>query len=102
MKISWNDWDVGTKIIFIASCAAVISMVMPWVDIGIASSNGIMQGGFLLLILYIYPVMKILKNEKMSKKISLGMSVVSVAGSIVWIFSKTISMCEKYITVLKP
>ena len=46
---------------------------------------------------YIYPVMKILKNEKMHKKISLGMSVVSVAGSIVWIFSLSGTLMGKTI-----
>tara|TARA_B100000700_G_C14858643_1_gene767528 strand:+ start:150 stop:530 length:381 start_codon:yes stop_codon:yes gene_type:complete len=95
MNISWNDWDLGAKTIFIASCAAVISMVLPWVDIGIVSSNGIMQGGFLLLLLYVYPALKILKNGKMNKKIALGLSVVSVIGSVVWIFSKSVTIMGK-------
>ena len=69
---------LGTKVIFVFSSLAVFSVILTWVDMGIAISNGIMQGGFVLLLLYVYPMMRILKNQLINKKPSLGSSFISI------------------------
>ena len=86
MKISWNEWNTGEKVIFVASIVAALSMLLPWVDIGIASRNGIMTGGIILLALFIYPMLKILKSQEINTKIALAASIVSILASIYWIF----------------
>ena len=86
MKISWNEWNIGEKVIFVASIVAALSMLLPWVDIGFASRNGIMTGGIILLALFIYPMLKILKSQEINTKIALAASIVSILASIYWIF----------------
>ena len=54
-RFDWNNWDLGGKVIFISTCVAAASMLISWVDIGIASANGISQGAVLFLALFVYP-----------------------------------------------
>ena len=86
MKISWNEWNIGEKVIFVASIIAALSMLLPWVDIGFASRNGIMTGGIILLALFTYPMLKIFKSQEINTKIALAASIVSILASIYWIF----------------
>ena len=84
MKISWDEWNTGEKVIFIASIIAALSMLLPWVDI--ANTNGITSGGIILLAAFIYPMLKILKSEEINKKIALAGSIISILWTIYWIF----------------
>lgn len=86
MKISWDEWNAGEKVIFVASIIAALSMLLPWNDVGIASRNGIMTGGIILLAAFIYPTLKILKSEEINKKIALAGSIISILWTIYWIF----------------
>ncbi len=92
MKIAFNEWSIGGKMIFIATIAAILSLFMKWVDIGIMSFSGFQQQGYLILILYIYPVYKLLKGESMSKGIGLGCGITAIIIGIVFLFSKTVDM----------
>ena len=73
MKIDWNNWNLGGKIIFIAACIAIFSMFMNWVDIGISARIGISQLAFIFLIFWIYPVRKLLNNKPINKFMSGGL-----------------------------
>ena len=84
MKISWDEWNTGEKVIFIASIIAALSMLLPWVDI--ANTNGITSGGIILLAAFIYPMLRILKSEEINKKIALAGSIISILWTIYWIF----------------
>lgn len=90
MKFDWNNWNTGGRIIFVASCAAVVSMFMNWVDIGIASQTGLSSGTVLLLGLYIYPVLKLFKNEPIHKTGGIACAAISVACAIFYINAQSI------------
>jgi len=92
IKQKWQVWSMGNKIIFSSACVAAVSMLLTWVDIGFASQNGLSQGTFLLLGFYIYPVMRLLKNEDMNKLWGRICSIGSVITAIIYISSKTIEV----------
>tara|TARA_B110000014_G_C20124200_1_gene597479 strand:+ start:69 stop:464 length:396 start_codon:yes stop_codon:yes gene_type:complete len=92
IKQKWQVWSMGNKIIFSSACVAAVSMLLTWVDIGFASQNGLSQGTFLLLGFYIYPVMRLLKNEDMNKLWGRVCSIGSVITAIIYISSKTIEV----------
>lgn len=92
MKIDWSNWNSGGKIIFSSASAAAISFILPWVDIGLATRNGITQGTILLGLLFVYPVLKLLKNQDMSKWIGMTCAVLSVLFTLIYISSKTIDL----------
>ena len=92
IKQKWQIWSMGNKIIFSSACVAAVSMLLTWVDIGFASQNGLSQGTFLLLGFYIYPVMRLLKNEDMNKLWGRVCSIGSVITAIIYISSKTIEV----------
>jgi hypothetical protein len=89
-KVDWKNWDFGTKTIFSASCLAVISMFLPWVSANMggasASASGIEKGAWLFLGFFIYQNMKILKNEKMQRKLANRLSWGAIVFAIFWLF----------------
>ena len=95
MKVQWSKWNSGGKMIFISLCISVFSFFLAWVDIGITSRNAINQGTFLLVILYLYPVITIFKNRIMKKTIGIFMSVISIVCVISYIMSKQMILFEK-------
>lgn len=91
-KIAWGSWSVGGKVVFCATCLALFSFLLPWVDIGFTSRNGFTQGGFLLGALYIYPAYKLLTSQKGSRAIGMTCAVLAVLFSIIYISSKTVDI----------
>ena len=92
MKFDWQNWSLGGKVVFVAACVAVVSMFMTWVDIGFASQSGLTQGTFTLLGFWVYPVMRLLKNETINRKWGLVCSIASVVFTLGYISSKTIEI----------
>ena len=88
MKVDWQNWNAGGKVIFVAACIATGSMILPWVDIGIASANGIAQGTILLLGLWVYPVLMVMQNKPMSKGGGLACAIGSVVLTLGYISNK--------------
>ena len=85
----WKNWNSGGRIIFASACTALISMFMTWVDIGIAQKNGFDQQAFLLLVFWIYPVFRLLKNKMINGVFGLLSSIASVILIIGYINSKS-------------
>lgn len=97
MKVDWANWDSGAKIIFVAACAATLSMFMDWVSIGFASQSGLAQGAFLLLGLWVYPVLMLLKGLPIRRSWGIGLSCASVVLTAIYIGSKSIEVFGKTI-----
>ena len=91
-KQKWQLWTVGNKTIFISTCIATFSMFISWVDVGFVSQNGFSQGTFLLLGLYVYPLMQLFKNENINKVWGRICSIGSLVCVILYISSKTIEV----------
>ena len=92
MKVDWKNWNNGGKIIFVAACVATASLLMNWVDIGIASQSGMTQGAFLFLGLWVYPVLMLLKNTAIHKIGGLACSITSILGTVGYISSKQLEL----------
>mgnify|MGYP007000269980 CR=1 len=60
MEFNWKNWSTGQRLIFASSVVAVLSLLLPWADMGLLSVNGFAQQGYLLLIFFIYPLYKLL------------------------------------------
>lgn len=86
----FRAWSGGGKTIFIASLLALLALFLPWVDIGIATRNGFATGGFLWLVFYIYPVVKLLNNGDMNKAIGGISGILAVVLTFFTIRSQTL------------
>jgi len=92
MKFDWKNWNLGGKVIFAAACVATISVLMRWVDVGIASQSGLSQGAFLFLGLWIYPVLMLFKNKAIHRVWGLMCSIASVVLTLGYISSKSVEL----------
>lgn len=90
MEIKFKEWNIGGKLIFISTILAILSLFMSWVDLGIASMSGFQQDGYLFLILYIYPLYKLLKSARLNKIIGAICGVLAVVLSIAFLSSKSV------------
>ncbi len=99
MRFDWKHWNLGGKIIFIATCIAVISMFMKWVDIGLISQSGFSQEAFLLLAFWIYPVFMLFSNKTIHKIRGLVCSVASTVLTLIYILSKSVELANETINV---
>jgi hypothetical protein len=99
MKFDWKNWNVGGKVIFVAGCVATVSMLMKWVDVGIASQTGLSQGAFWVLGLWVYPAIMLFKNKSIHRVWGLACSIASIALTLVYISSKSIKLFGKTLNV---
>jgi len=85
MKFDWDNWNTGGRIIFVAACAATLSMFMNWVDVGITTRIGISQGVFAYLGLWIYPVLMLFNNRPISLSWGLLCAILSFIVTVYYI-----------------
>jgi hypothetical protein len=91
-KFDWKRWSLGGKVLFIAACVAAASMLLPWVDVGIASANGISQGAFLFLAVFIYPLWMLLTNRSIHRVGGIACGAIGILLAIVYIVSKEVAV----------
>lgn len=81
----FRGWNVGAKMVLITSCVAVVSLFLPWVDIGIISRNAFGGDGFLLIGFYIYPLILLFTGKRGVPILGVACGVVAALGAVVFI-----------------
>ena len=94
MEFSWKNWSTGQRLIFASSAVAVLSLLLPWADMGLLSVNGFAQQGYLLLIFFIYPLYKLLKSTPIKPLYGFISSGLAVISSISFALSKTVEVFD--------
>lgn len=92
MKTKISELNIGGKIILISVIVAILSLFMTWVDIRITKLSGFQQKGYLVLILYIYPVYKVLKGRNLNKVVGIICGGIAVIGMIAFLLSKSVNV----------
>jgi len=94
MEFNWKNWSNGQRLIFASSAVAVLSLLLPWADMGLISVNGFGQQGYLLLIFFIYPLYKLLKSTPIKPLYGFISSGLAVISSISFALSKTVEVFD--------
>lgn len=74
----WKNWANGQRIILIAGAAAIFSLFLPWVDIGIATRNGFEKNGWIGVALFAFPVYAIIARKATKKWVSVVLAVAAI------------------------
>ena len=99
MEFNWKNWSTGQRLIFASSVVAVLSLLLPWADMGLLSVNGFAQQGYLLLIFFIYPLYKLLKSTPIKPLYGFLSSGLAVISSISFALSKTVEVFDTTINL---
>jgi hypothetical protein len=99
VKFDWNRWNAGGKVVFVAACVATASMLFDWVSIGIASANGISQGTFLFLALFVYPVWMLLTNRPIHRTGGIACGAVGILFTFGYIASKQTEIFDRSVNL---
>ena len=94
MEFNWKNWSTGQRLIFASSAVAVLSLLLPWADMGLISVNGFAQQGYILLIFFIYPLFKLLKSTPIKPLYGFISSGLAVISSISFALSKTVEVFD--------
>lgn len=87
-----KNLSLSGKLVLGASVLAIISLFLPWVDLGFISASGFQQDGYLLLVFFIYPLYCALKDRKINKIGGFISSGLAVIVTIFFINSKSDSL----------
>ena len=90
LKVDWNNWGLGSRIIFASSCVAIVSMLFNWVNVGFIAENGFSQQTVIFLGLWVDPALFLLQGKKIDKNIGLGCAAGSFLVTAFYINSKTV------------
>lgn len=101
-RTAWAEWNLGGRVIFVSACVAIVSMLMKWVDIGIASANGFSQGTFLLLGVFIYPSWKLLKRKPINLYAGIGSAATGALFAMIYMSEKVISFGDRTAFLFGP
>ena len=86
-KFAVNDKIVGAGFII-----GIISLFMTWVDVGFYSENGFQQGGYLVLIAFLYSIVSIATGKNYNRKVSAILLVMGIIFMIFFICSKSVGL----------
>lgn len=87
--MNFKQLSLGKKIILITTVIALISLFLPWVELGILSASGFQQDGYLFLIAFIYPIYCVFKNNYVNKIGGLACGIIALIVSIFYVSSKS-------------
>ena len=87
--MNFKELSLRSKLILISALVAVISLFLPWVDLGIISASGFQQQGYIFLLAFIYPVYCVIKKVSINKIGGIVCGVVAIIASLLFINSKT-------------
>ncbi|UNK18975.1 hypothetical protein MNQ98_02700 [Paenibacillus sp. N3/727] len=90
--MNFQKWDMGSKMIFIATCAAIISFFFKWVDVGFVSENGFGQGAVFFILLFLYPFLMVIREKRMNKMLGYVMAIVGIILSYIYVLSKSVDI----------
>lgn len=90
--MNFKKWDMGSKMIVIATCAAIISFFFKWVDAGYVSQNGFSQGAVFFILLFLYPLWIVLREKRMNKVVGNLMAIVAIILTMIYVMSKTVNV----------
>ena len=99
MKVAFKNFNTGKKIIIGALLLAIISLFLPWGNYDGKNVSGIIFGSYILLALFLYPLIVLFLNKNLSKPIALFTAIV---GIIVLIQIRAVEMLEIDGTMIRP
>ncbi|GAA0736467.1 hypothetical protein [Clostridium oceanicum] len=85
---------VGAILVIISTAIAILSLFLPWVDLGILSASGFQQQGFIFLVLFIYPFCVSLIRCRMIKPIAIICSILSIIAGVAFCLSKSANLLD--------
>lgn len=74
----FKDLDRSGKLLIVSLTLAIISMAMPWKDLGIISRTGLETASFLWLLLTAYPAVQAASKKKINIKLAFPMQAVAL------------------------
>ena len=72
---------------------------MKWVDVGIASASGFQQQGYLILVLYIYPMVQLFNTKPINKIIGILSGILAIIAGVAFLVSKRVDFMGESVNV---
>lgn len=83
-----KDWSISRKIILGSIVLMFISLFLPWTKFLFLSVSGFKHSMYIVLIIFIYPLITVFQNENMHKALGYGCGV-SAIGICLWFIGRS-------------
>ncbi|WP_099159301.1 hypothetical protein [Virgibacillus ndiopensis] len=83
-----QKWGVGGLLIIIATALYIVSLLFPWSHVlAFMSMNGFQHDGYIVLIVFAYPLYTVLSGKTMARFFGLGCSIIAVIFLLYYMFN---------------
>lgn len=88
LRSDFRQLGLGEKIILGSALASILSLFLPWISMGIISSSGWNQQGYLFFLLFVYPVIGVFNVKGLNKIASIICGALALVVTIWYIADK--------------
>jgi hypothetical protein len=88
LRFDWKHLSLGEKIILGSAAAAILSLFLPWISMGIISSNGWGQQGYLFFLIFVYPVIGVFNVKGLNRIVGIICGALALIVTIWYIADK--------------
>lgn len=99
MKSDFKNYNIGKKLIAFSLFIAIISLFLPWGYSDNKAICGIIFGAYMLLLIFVYPLIVLFLNKKLNK---IGAMSIPIIGIIVLIQIRTVEILKVEGTMIRP
>ncbi|MGL4873969.1 MAG: hypothetical protein ACRC30_04890 [Clostridium sp.] len=88
--MNFTNKTLSEKLYLGAFLVGVISLLLPWVDVGFASVNGFQQQGYLILIPMLYPVVTTFMGMNRNKVVNIVLQIIALVFMLYFMSTKSV------------
>lgn len=78
MKEKFLKLTLAEKVIVVSAFIAFVSLLFNWVSLLTIKQNGFQQGAYLLLIIYVYPLVQIYRSKMLNKTYGYLLAIIGI------------------------
>lgn len=78
MKERFLKLTLPEKLIVVSTFIAIASLLLNWVSLQTIKQNGLQQGTYLFLIIFVYPILKIIRNKIINKTYGYLLAIIGI------------------------
>lgn len=97
--LNLKDLNLGEKIILGGAVVSILSLFLPWVDIGFVKADGFQQQGYIMILFWLYPCVQAVMQKKPIKMLSIILDAVAILFMFYMLHEKSTSIFGASISV---
>lgn len=100
LELNFSGWNIGGKLIFIATVIAILSLLLPWIGENGEAELGYQQGASIFLAFYIYPFLILAQDKTMNKVVGIASSALAASAPMILVYHLSREMALRMLDIV--